>query len=182
MAKMGQYRSGRRHLAIHIEDERDLSHEEWRTKPNYKNPETRTDLTPNMKAQVVHQWHPYYGESHIQYEITPEQSHDGSGDATGKWNVSHNGLCLGMKTVTDQAGNTWTHNNYDWREGEHLGKFDSVDEAKVIAQLYHQHRYAQQPRPDLGDLNTLKDQYGEGDQQGHNNFDDYDYGDIFGGH
>lgn len=145
MAKMRNPRT-----AKHFEEPPHEPHDEWRVVPNYRDPENRTDLTPNMKAQVIHEWRPPYGESLIEYQIHPRQAHDGSGDATGKWYAMHHGLNRGMKTIEDRDGNTLTHNDYDFMQDDNIGEFDDPHEARAAVEAYHAERYGK-PGHGMGD-------------------------------
>lgn len=131
--------------AVHLEDPPDRPHSEWKELPNYNNAETRTDLTPEQKAQVYYRWHPPYGESHVGYYIYPTND---PREKERPWNAVHDGLYKGMTTVTDHKGNTWHINDYDIEDFADIGDgFATPEEAKSAVEKFHAQTYGHEYKP-----------------------------------
>lgn len=138
-----------RHLhAAHYEEPPEMPHDDWQVYPNYNNAETRDDLTPEQKAQVYHQWHPYHGESFVQYHIFPPNR---PGD---QWHASHSGINKGMMSGTDPHGHSYNLNDYDPLAYESIGTFSDPEQGRRAVEDFHRRRYGQPPTRDY-DINQI---------------------------
>lgn len=168
MSRMGK-------VAAHVEEPPEEPHDDWRVFPNYRNAETRDDLTPEQKAETYHEWHPGVGESFVQYIIFPPNDNEPRG-----WTAIHNGINKGMMSGDSGHGNTYLLNDYDPADFDYVGDyFKTPEEGRREVEKYHAERYSQ-PAPHDYDIDQIMRDHDLRNRPSSSPLDD-DFGDIFGG-
>lgn len=129
-------------------------HTDWKTTPNYDLSRPRPDLTPAQEAEVVHEWRPPHGESHIYYSIIPNFPLE----KTLPWGATHHGIYQGSSNVTDKDGNTIFGADFPVKSYKYLGDYPSVEHAKAAVEKYHNKTYKSSPPPDYDINQIMRDQ------------------------
>ena len=152
------------------------SHDDWR----------QYDPGQGHEDSILLAWRPQYarGESHVNYSV---RHWPGSPD--GRWHLTHNGFYRGPYHHEDAVGRTYFGPDYHRKDdgsprAAHgdlsvagtktysIGHFPTYEDAQAAASAHFDRNYGDSaPEPADHPDRELRD-YG----------DDYDYGDIFGGH